>query len=158
VNVFDVDGCLVDTLPMVLAAYVAAGAEGTTNEHVRSPWQEWLPGLVGDRAEEVRARKTEIYLASLIRTPPMLLPAGRLAIELVAAGEPVAAISAAKASVVPVVLAAAGIPAIRYFAEVTREDRPRLLADLAPAGTYYDDDWIACDLVHAGTAWTAIRV
>jgi phosphoglycolate phosphatase-like HAD superfamily hydrolase len=157
VQVFDVDGCLADTLPLVRQAYIWAGADAS-EEDVRRPWQEWLPALVED-PEIVRAQKTLIYMAMLEQDPPRRLPAGALARELMDAGEKVYAVSAAKRSVVPLVLAAVGLSDLPIIGdEVAPESRSATLTALAGTGTYYDDDLDTCARVFAETGWTAVRV
>lgn len=127
-----------------------------TQDHVRKPWEEWLPDLVADPSA-VRARKTELYLAVLHQRPPRRLPAGNLALELLRSGAEVYAVSAAKASVTPYVLAAVGLEDLPILApEVPPWDRPTVLP--SPHGTYYDDDLATCVLVKLFSRWTAIHV
>jgi hypothetical protein len=156
VSVFDVDGCLADTLPLLSWCYTAAAGVTVTREHVRRPWEGWLPSLVGEgEAARVRARKTELYLSALHQHPPRRLPAGDLAAELLRSGEEVYAVSAAKALVTPYVLAAIDLEDLPILApEVMPWERPTVLP--GPCGTYYDDDIATCLFVRMFTDWTTI--
>lgn len=158
--VFDVDGCLADTLPVVRWAYIAAGAEAT-EEDVKHPWSQWLPRLVGgvSRAEEVRKRKTELYIAALRQIPPRPLPRTEFARALLDAGDPAFAVSAAHPDVVPVVLDSVGLGDMPILGcEVSPPERVGLLLDLSSTGSYYDDDAHTCLIVRAFTPWKAVQV
>ena len=157
-TVFDVDGCLADTLPLVRECYEAAGAAGVTLEDVRKHWRLWLPDLVGGEvnAAAVRRRKTEMYLSRLHEGVPVL-PAGKLAREMMDGGKQVYAVTAGRTPAA--VLACIGLGGMRILGtEVFPEDRPTALNELAERGTYYDDEQMTCWLVHAETEWTAIPV
>jgi hypothetical protein len=160
-SVFDIDGCLADTLPLVRECYEAAGADGVTLDDVRKHWRFWLPDLVGGEvnAESVRRRKTDLYLSRLhegVRS----LPAAKLARELLDSGEDqVWAVTAGAASPSRRVLQVIGLADIRVLgSEVIPDRRPEALTSLAPRGTYYDDDEMTCWYVHAETEWAAIPV
>lgn len=157
VSVFDIDGCLADTLHLVRWSYISAGADAT-DEDVRRPWHEWLPYKVDD-VPEVRRRKADIYLALLGSAPVRRLPAGDLADELVRAGERVLAVSSASPRVTPAVMRSVGLEHVPLVTvEVRPHQRPTFLRLCDATGTYYDDDAVTVAAVVAQTDWTAIRV
>lgn len=160
-SVFDVDGCLADTLPLVQECYEAVGAEGVTLEDVKKHWSLWLPDLLLTSPltpEDVRRHKTDLYLSRL-HEGVRALPAARLARELLDGGEEVRAVTAANPRTTPKVLALVGLadlPILR--GEVLPERRPALLRAYAARGTYYDDDAMTCALVQDETGWAAVPV
>lgn len=157
---FDVDGCLADTLPLVRLAYWKAGAEAT-EANVKKHWTLWLPELAGGTAEAIHVRelKTKYYL-KMLEDGVKLLPAGVRARELIRKGNRhVYAVTAANPATTLAVMKACGLKGlITVGHEVLPIDRPDFLVDLAPRGTYYDDDRRTCTRVNMKTGWDAIPV
>jgi hypothetical protein len=159
-SVFDIDGCLADTLPIVRRSYFAAAGVLPSEDDVRKNWRLWLPDLVGGmhNAERVHERKNVFYADILARHGVRQLPAGTLARELAATGERVMAVTAGSWIAASAVLMALDLDIDLLGTEVFPESRPELLDDVAPTGTYYDDDLETCYRVHAETSWSAIPV
>lgn len=159
--VFDIDGCLADTLPLVLDCYRRAGAREATLEDVRRNWRLWLPDMVGGEvnAERVRHRKTQFYTSRLRHDDLRILPAARLAQELFRRGDEVYAVTAGGRAAANAVLSNIGLAHVPILStELLPEVRSEFLEGLAPRGTYYDDDRETIERVHEETEWTAIRV
>lgn len=144
--VFDIDGTLVDTEPLVREAYRLAGVD-MPKEAWGRPWQEWLPAFrVGRnaalRVETVHRRKTAAYLELLRMTPPTVLPPGRLAQDLVYVGTAeVGFLTGASQRAAEAILDILHLPKDLLLGySCTLADKVRILGTLDGDVEYYDDD------------------
>lgn len=143
VVVFDIDGTLADTRPLVVEAYRRVGVLMPSNAW-GVPWRNWLPALAGEDCEAVHAAKNEEYMRILQRESPRPLPSCTLAAEL--GFHPVRPIAVAFVTGSSRRAADAVLRAIRLppgwlvGSEMTPTEKARLMTLLQPGAVLVDDD------------------
>jgi phosphoserine phosphatase len=153
VFVFDIDGTLADTRPLVKEAYRLAGVE--MPDHVwGQPWHAWLYNRTESRAHavSVHTRKTEAYLKLLATRPPRKLPAVAVAQRLIADGHHVQFITGASSKAARAVLDQCQLSTVRLIGYgCTATEKIDVLRHYG-SGLYVDDDLRAGQIISRGTS------
>ena len=145
---FDLDGTLADTREAVRLAYVEAlgGLEPPQN-FFELTWREWLPMLTGVHAEEVHARKNELYIDKYVRRV-VATPMMDVVHELARHRSDIRVLTSASADAALAVLGQIdnrSILATNVFADLTKKgkaehlERMRLNGDVWDHVVYFDD-------------------
>lgn len=149
---FDVDGTLVNTLPIVRAAYAVTGIT-MPNEAWGLPWQSWLPTMVGglEPARIVHRQKVVEYrrLLSTTNVELLALPACSIARNLLHAHEPVRFMTSGTGDTAMQVLQKLRLPHRGVVGALAIHSRIALLKEEANLFTvrYVDDSWNNVQLI-----------
>jgi hypothetical protein len=154
--IFDFDGTLYDTEPLIREAYAVAGADPGDVDVMRQSYREWLVPRVGAaRAEEIHRLKDSIYAAFVGERATPICGYVRTAQSLDQCGHLVGILSGA-----PLVAA----PAIRHMLHpspfrlfrlgLNLEQKIEIMQALGPNGVYVDDDPRGVEVENIG--WTFV--
>lgn len=139
--IFDIDGTLADTRPLVKEAYRLVGID--MPDHVwGAPWTSWLHNRTKSRAHAayVHAQKTEVYLKLINDRPPKKLVAVQIAHRLINRGHYVQFVTGASSSAARAILGQCQLSTNRLIGySCTITDKIELLGEY-DIGLYIDDD------------------
>jgi phosphoglycolate phosphatase-like HAD superfamily hydrolase len=136
VIIFDLDGCLINSEPVIRAAYRDAGVEPPEDFMSRTGHDEWLTGP--DR-EKVHSVKNASYLSRLATGGLNLLPPFRVAMMFKEIGREVAILTGAPEGTVDVVKANAPYWPFKFAWDNCHPTRKGQFLAEYPSGTYIDD-------------------
>lgn len=150
--IFDIDGVLIDSEPLVREAYRRVNVE-MPEDAWGQPWHVWLPKIVEpEYIDRVRAQKAAAYFVILQENlVAHTLPAAFLARDLIAEGHPIRFITGASVAAAEYILEMISIPpnhAIGY--ELNTEERIRRLTmwqTLQGFNSIYVDDRVEGETV-----------
>lgn len=147
-NVFDLDGCLVDTREAVETAYRMAGVEMPVGAWGK-PWREWC-------SPHVHELKNHFYPSCLVYylQPGPALPLWKRLTgnRVILTGASLEALEAVSVELPVLRLASYAV------VECTRQRKHEELLKLTGGGTYYDDDAVAGLEIVEGTAFRLVQV
>ncbi len=157
--VFDLDGTLADTHPIVLEAYKEAGV-WLSDDDWGKPAHEWLPQLVGDdEAREIHARKNRIYRALISVRGVRRLPAATLCDQLRADRHAIGVLTGASLDAARLVKNSINLGHVPLLgAGADTDTKISVLNSFKHPGVYFDDNLHVCDVISNVTSWRVIYV